>query len=275
MKVFRSITAVTVALFMAVYMIFGAILFAVDLSFDEQNVQKVLGSSDALSTVLQSAEVSLHGEEFEDGETDITKLYRQPEAAALFADIFTGTARYILYGEEYTEVNKELVRDYLYAVAKHKENGNLTGEELEDYISVKFDVCTRQFNSYIEGMTDMFLEEDEIVDIMRFFFGDLKFICIAGAVIHMLILILLIKGKLGYYFSAAVFGFSGISMLLLGGVLRSITGSIIPSGYSGVVSEMFSEKFILLGVLLFAFFSVLMAFALIFNIRRHNQKKEA
>ncbi len=272
MKILRVLIAVILTVFMAAYMMLGSVLFAVDLSFDEKNVQKALGSSDALYTLVQSAEISINAVELKDSDIDRTELYRHPASAALFADIFTGTARYVLYDEEYNCVNEELVRNYLRAVAEFENSRNLSESELEDYVSVKLQNCLAQFNGYISGMEEEFLEEEEITGTIRFLFNDLKFICILGAALHLLILILLIKGRLGYFCVAAAFGVSGIFMLVFSGGIGRIVELSLPRSYAEIVSLIFRERFALVGALLFAAFSVLVALALILHIFRKPSK---
>ncbi len=276
MKIIKPIITVIVTLFMALYMIVGAVLFAVDLSFDEKNVQKVLVSIDALSSLVQSVELSLSADELIEKapDADPAEIYRSPEAAALFADIFTGTARSILYNEEYTEVSEELVRDFLCAAVNYNRPRAAAEDELNDYLSVKLDSYTQRFNDSISSLTAKFSSDADTLGTIRFIFNDLKFICIAGSVLHMLILILLIRGKQGYFCNAAVFGFSGISMLILSGNLTPLVEKSVPSGYSEIVSLVFRERFALVGTLQFAFFSLLMAAALILHIRSESLKND-
>lgn len=271
MKILRIIAAVIVTVFMAAYMILGSVLFAVDLSFDEKNVEKALGSSDALYTLVQSAEISINAVELKDSDIDRAELYRHPASTALFADIFTGMARFVLYDEEYTAVSEELVRDYLRAVAEFENSRSLPESELDDYVSVKLPSCMEQFNDYISDMPEAFLEEDEMLGTIRFLFNDLKFICILGAVVHLLILILFVRGRLGYFCNASVFGFSGLFMIAFSSAVCGIVNNLLPP-YSPLVSQIFRERFVLVGALLFAAFSVLIALALILHIFRKQSK---
>ncbi len=285
MKAVRIIFTVIITVVMLVYMVLGSVLFAVDLSFDEQNVQKALESSDSFASLMHSAELSINKDFELDAENtaaefganteniELSKIYSLPEASALFADIFTGSSRYLLYGEEYTEVSEELVRNYLCAVANYTSDNSISEGELEDYLSVKLPTYTARFNESVANAFEAFDEEPEVISTIRFLFGDLKVICIVGAVIHMLVLILLIRGRLGYFCCAGVFGITGISMLLIGSNIMSVADGILPStSYSQIVSDVFRERFALVGAVIFAVFSLFMAAALIMFIRSDSKK---
>ncbi len=287
MKIAKTICAVIVAVFMIAYMITGAALFAVDLSLDEKNIENVLNSSEALSSLIQSAELSINDhmeenaeeivEEFggDSDEIDASELYKLPETNALFAHIFTGNARYILYNEEYTQVDEKLVEDYLCAVAQFGADKEINEDEMEDYLSVKRTIYVDKFNSFISRNGEIVKEQEDAIGIVRFLFNDIKFIAMAASVVHMLILILLVRGKLGYYINAAVFAISGIFLLVGSTSLEIIMEKIVTSRYATIMAEIYRGRIALIGALLFAAFALFIAIALIKAIRNNPQPQES
>ncbi len=286
MKVLRIIFAVILSVFMLGYMIMASALFAIDLSFDERYIQQTLGSSDSLAKLVRSAEIAIN-EQLEENAEDIVEnmggnaaelnleeIYKMPEATALFADVLTGTARYIFYGEEYSQVNGELVEDYLCAVANFGSGREVSDEEMEDYLSVGLEAYTESFNRAVSAMLGTISQEPELLSSIRFIFNDLKFVSIAATIIHMLMLILLIRGKTGYFANAAVFGMGGLSVLGLGAGLEGALGSIIPNAYAGILAEILYGRFQLIGAILFAVFAVLMLISLLLFIRREKLAQE-
>lgn len=286
MKIAKTICAVIVAVFMIAYTVTGAALFAVDLSLDEKNIENVLNSSEALSSLIQSAELSINDhmeenaeeivEEFggDSDKLDLTEMYNLPEATALFAHIFTGNARYILYNEEYTQVDEQLVEDYLCAVAQFGTQKEINEDEMEDYLSVKRDIYVDKFNSFISRNGEIVAEQEDAIGVVRFLFNDIKFICMAASVVHMLILILLVRGKLGYYINAAAFAISGIFLLVGSTSLEMLMGRVVNDRYATIMAEIYRGRVALIGALLFAAFALLIAIALIKSIRSNPQPQK-
>lgn len=281
MKVFRIICAVLLSVSMFAYMMLAGILFAVDLSFDENYIQGVLESSDALAELVHSAEIAIYDEMEQNADdilenfggdpedVELSDVYRMPETTALFADIFTGCARFVLYGEEYAEVNEDLIADYLCAVANYGGSHNASDEEIEDYLAVRLDSYTQSFNNSVSNTIAIFGEQTELLDVIRFVFKDIKLIAIAASVVHMLILILLIRGRIGYYSNAAVFGVSGVTLFVVGGSLQKTMSDIFGTeSYSDILAEIFKGRFQLIGVILFVICTVLVVAALAMYIRK-------
>ncbi len=284
MKVLKIICAVLLSISMFAYMMLAGSLFAIDLSLDENYIGDVLSSSDALAELVRSAELAIY-DELEDNSDDIVEglggnpdeldIYRIPEANALFADIFTGCTRFILYGEDYEGVNRELVSDYLCAVADYGKGHAASEKETEDYLAVRLDSCVESFNSSVSGIITSLESETEMLDVVRFVFRDVKIIAIAVSVLHMLILILLIRGKIGYYSNAAVFGASGIALFVGGGTLKKSMPELLGSNsYSQILAEIFKGRFQLMGAVFFVICTVLIVLALVNSMKKTRLKNE-
>lgn len=282
MKVFRIICAALLSVSMFAYMMLAGSLFAVDLSLDENYISDVLESSDTLAEMVRSAELSIYDKLEEDsgdiienlgGNPDELDIYKIPEANALFADIFTGCTRFILYGEVYGEVNRELVSDYLCAVADYGSTHTAPENEIEDYLAVRLDSCVESFNRSVSGIISSLEQETEMLEVIRFVFRDVKIIAIAAAVVHMLILILLIRGRIGYFSNAAVFGVSGIALFIAGGTLKNSMPDLLGTeSYSQIMAEIFKGRFQLVGAVLFVICTVFVVLALIRTMRNTNLK---
>lgn len=280
MKVFKTVAAVIIAFFMSAYMICAASLWAIDMSFDEKNIQNVLNNSDLLAEMIRTAELRINNELEENAEnivedfggdltdTDISEMYRLPEVTALFADVFTNSARAVLYDEEYTEVDEELVREYLYAVVDYSIGRKASESELEEYLAGSLEIYTQRFNDTIGNMTAAFSAENEALDTVRFLYNDMKIFATVAAIAHMLVLVLIIKGKMGYFANAAVFGTSGITMLAASASMQKILGAGTSSMYNQMLAQIFRNRFAFLGAILFAIFAALMVTAVALSIRR-------
>ena len=286
MKVFRIICAAVLSVSMFAYMMLAGALFAVDISLDENYIQNALKSSDALSELVRSAELAIYDELEENAEDivesfggdpqEVSDVYNMPEATALFADIFTGCARFILYGEEYTEVSEELVKDYLCAAVNYGTSHTPEESELEDYLAVRLDSYTASFNRSVSGFMSTMGQESEMLSMIRFVFRDIKLIAIVAAVVHMLILILLIRGKIGYFANAAVFGVSGVALFAMSGSLqKSLEGVPGAETYSNILAEIFKGRFQLVGAILFVVCTVLVVLALAMTIRKKKSEETA
>ncbi len=280
MKIVRLISAILISVFMFVYMMLASSLFAIDLSLDENYIADVLNSSDSFAKLVRSTELSIDSnfekntEELVEnfggsaGSINFEEIYSLPEAYALFADVFTGSMRFILYNEDYSIINNALIEDYLCAVAEYTTGREIPEQEIEDYLSVSLDVYTEKFSRSVSSAVDSLTKESEMLDTLRFIFNDVKFISMTATVLHMLVLILLIRGRTGYFFNAAVFGLSGIAMFTLAPFLEKSLRRTGTARYSRLITEIVRGRFQILGAILFAVFTAFMVIAFVKYIRR-------
>lgn len=286
MKIIRIVAAIVVSVLMFVYMMLASVLFAVDLSLDEDYIKNVLNSSDSFAELVRSTELAINSEIEKNTEEivesfggsadniDFKDIYMMPEAAALFADVFTGSARFVLYNEEYDHVNEELVKSYLCAVVNYGADRSVSEQEIEDYLSVGLDVYTEKFSGSVSATVSALSRDKEALDTIRFIFNDVKFIAMAATVIHMLMLILLVKGKIGYFANAAVFGLSGIAMFTVSSAFEKSLRQEGNAQYVHFITEIFKGRFQLMGSILFAVFALFMLIALIKYVRRTKAESE-
>lgn len=287
--VLRTVLALLISLSMLGYMMASSVLFAVDLSLDENHIKNTLRSSDTFASLVESSELSM-GTELENHTEDVMEglggnpdavspsyIYCTSESTALIADMVTGIGRFVLYGEEYTEVNKELIQDYLRSLAGYTGGHELSEAEMDDFLSVTLESFAGNFNNELAELVDMISREPETLSAIRFIFTDVKLIAIAAAVLHMLILLLIIRGKIGYYFNAAVFGVTGLFLFSTGNLPLKILSRIFdgPLSYASLLSEILTGRFQLIGAILFALCVLLTVIGLAGSIRKARSAKQA